>query len=91
MKQIYNFEQHTPPILNESMLQAELEKRILRQQVSLLALIGILLQFSIILFALSVATIYPMLFIVCLCYVFTAITGSIVIVYIYTQKGEMIL
>lgn len=91
MKQIYNFEQHTPPVLNESMLQDELEKRILLRQVSMFALISILLQFAIVLFSLSMATIYPLLFIVCSCYVFTAITGSIVIVYIYTQKGEMIL
>lgn len=91
MKQIYNFEQHTPPVLNERMLQAELEKRTLRQQVSLFALSSSLLQFAIVLFVLSMATIYPLLFIVCLCYVFTAITGDIVIVYIYTQKGEMIL
>lgn len=27
MKQIYDFEQRTPPVLNEQMLRAELERR----------------------------------------------------------------
>ena len=43
MKQIYNFEQHKPPVLNENMLRAELERRRLRWQTALLALAGILL------------------------------------------------
>ena len=44
MKQIYNFEQYTPPVLNENMLREELEQRRLRWQTALLALAGILLQ-----------------------------------------------
>lgn len=91
MKQIYNFEQHTPPVLNENLLQAELEKRMLLKQAFLLAFISILLQFCIILSVLPAAEIYPLLFVICLLYVFTAVTGSIAIAFVYTQKGEMLL
>ena len=43
MNQIYNFEQHKPPVLNENMLRAELERRRLRWQTALVAVAGTLL------------------------------------------------
>ena len=36
MKQIYNFEQHRPPILNENMIRAEIDRRKLHLQTTLL-------------------------------------------------------
>ena len=42
MKPIYDFEQMNPPVLNESMLRAELEKRKLKKQTTLIAICGII-------------------------------------------------
>ena len=50
MKQIYNFEQHNPPILNENMIRAEMERRKQHWQMTLFVLAGILLQVVIALF-----------------------------------------
>ncbi len=54
MKQIYNFEQHTPPVLNESMIRSEIERRKLQCQTTLLVLAGILIQIVVSLFGYSV-------------------------------------
>ena len=50
MKQIYNFEQHTPPVLNENMLRMEIERRKLHWQTALLFIAGLLLQIVVVLF-----------------------------------------
>ena len=52
MDQIYDFEQHSPPILNENILRAKLEKQKLRRQTALVAVAGILLQIVMLLFGL---------------------------------------
>lgn len=41
MKQIYNFEQAQPPVLNERMIRLQLEKRRLHFQTALIALASI--------------------------------------------------
>ena len=55
MNQIYNFESMEPPVLNESMLQAELEKRRLRRQTTMAAVAGILIQIVLLLCAFLLA------------------------------------
>ena len=59
MKQIYNFEQHRPPILNENMIRKEIERRKLHLQTTLLVLAGILLQVVIALLGFSAMDWYP--------------------------------
>lgn len=87
MKQIYNFEQHKPPVLNENMLRAELERRKLRWQTALLALAGILLQVVVALFGYSAIDWYPWISAVCFGYVIISTTGCGVIAVAYSRKG----
>lgn len=87
MKQIYNFEQHKPPMVNENMLRAELERRRLRWQTALLALAGILLQIVVALFGCSAIDWYPWLSAVCFGYVIISTTGCGVIAVAYSRKG----
>ena len=87
MNQIYNFEQHKPPVLNENMLRAELERRRLRWQTALLALAGILLQVVIALFGYSAIDWYPWVSAICFGYVIISTTGCGVIAVTYSHKG----
>ena len=89
MKQIYNFEQHKPPVLNENMLRAELERRRLRWQTALIAVAGILIQVLLILVGFVTKNEYPMITVVCLIYVVISITGSSVLAIVYTRKGGL--
>lgn len=89
MNQIYNFEQHKPPVLNENMLRAELERRRLRWQTALIAVAGILIQVLLILVGFVTQNEYPIITVVCLIYVVISITGSSVLAIVYTRKGGL--
>ena len=89
MNQIYNFEQHKPPVLNENMLRAELEQRRLRWQTALMAVAGILIQVLLILVGFVTKNEYPIITVVCLIYVVISITGSSVLAIVYTRKGGL--
>ena len=89
MKQIYNFEQHKPPVLNENMLRAELERRRLRWQTALIAVAGILIQVLLILVGFVTKNEYPIITVICLLYVVISITGSSVLAIVYTRKGGL--
>ena len=89
MNQIYNFEQHKPPVLNENMLRAELERRRLRWQTTLIAVAGILVQILLILLGFITMNEYPIITVVCLIYVVISITGSSVLAIVYTRKGGL--
>ena len=89
MNQIYNFEQYKPPVLNENMLRAELERRRLRWQTALIAVAGILFQVLLILVGFVTKNEYPIITVVCLIYVVISITGSSVLAIVYTRKGGL--
>ena len=89
MNQIYNFEQHKPPVLNENMLRAELERRRLRWQTALIAVAGILIQVLLILVGFVTKNEYPIITVICLLYVVISITGSSVLAIVYTRKGGL--
>lgn len=89
MNQIYNFEQHKPPVLNENMLRAELERRRLRWQTALIAVAGILIQIFLVLFGFVTKNEYPIITVACLIYVVISITGSSVLAIVYTRKGGL--
>lgn len=90
MKQIYNFEQHNPPVLNENMLRNEIEKRQLRKQTIILAIAGVLAQIAVLMFGVMVGETYPIIAIACFGYVVVSIMGSSVIAMVYTRKGGVI-
>lgn len=87
MKQIYNFERHAPPVLDENMLRCELERRKLQWQTTLFALAGILLQIVAALFGVSAVDWYPWLSAICFGYVIVSMTGGAVVAVVYSRKG----
>ena len=90
MKQIYNFEQYKPPVLNENMLRAELERRRLRWQTALLALAGILLLIVTAMLGFLVLEDYPWITALCLAYILFSATGGSVLAIVVTKKGGVI-
>lgn len=90
MKQIYNFEQHKPPVLNENMLRAELERRMLRWQTTLIAVSGILLLIAAAMLGFLVLEDYPWITALCLVYVLFSATGGSVLAVVVTKKGGII-
>lgn len=90
MNQIYNFEQHKPPVLNENMLRAELERRRLRWQTALIAVSGILLLIVTALIGYLVLEDYPWITVLCLAYVLFSATGGSVLAIVVTKKGGAI-
>ena len=91
MNQIYNFEQHKPPVLNENMLRAELERRRLRWQTTLIAVAGILIQILLVLFGFVTKNEYPVITVACLIYVVFSVTGGSVLAIVFTRKGGLTL
>ena len=87
MKQIYAFEQRTPPVLNEQMLRAELERRKLRIQTAVAVLAGFLLMIAAVLLGYSAIDWYPVLSLLCFGYIMIAATGGGVIAIVYSRKG----
>lgn len=90
MKQIYNFEQHKPPVLNENMLRVELERRKLRWQTALIAVAGILLLIVTALLGYLVLEDYPWITVLCLAYILFSATGGSVLAIVVTKKGGVI-
>ena len=91
MNQIYNFEQHKPPVLNENMLHAELTRRRLRWQTALIAGSGILLLIAAAMLGFLVLEDYPWLTALCLVYVLSSATGGSVLAIVCTRKGGLTL
>lgn len=87
MKQIYNFEKLHPPVLNEAMLRAEMQRRKLHLQTALLVLAGFLLQGVIALLGYSAIDWYPWLSALCFGYIMISTTGCGIIAVVYSRKG----
>ena len=91
MKQIYNFELHDSPVLNENMIRAEIERRKLHWQTALLVLAGILLQAVVALFGYSAMDWYPWISVFCFGYIVISTTGCGIVAVIYSRKGGIAL
>lgn len=87
MKQIYNFEQHTPPVLNENMIRSEMEHRKLQWETTLLVFAGILIQVVVALFGYSAVDWYPWISVICFIYIVVSTTGCGVVAVTYSRKG----
>lgn len=87
MKQIFDFEQFAPPVLNEKILRQELEKRTERRRVVLLAVAGALFQVVFILWAILCWNTAFVLALVCIGFAIVSLVGSGVITIVYVQKG----
>lgn len=87
MRQVYDFERHDPPALNENMLRAEAERRRLHRQTALLAVAGLLLQAAIVVLGYSAIDWYPWISAICFGHVIVSATGCGVIAVAYSRKG----
>ena len=87
MNQIYNFDANEPPVLNESMLRTELEKRRLRRQTTMAAIAGILIQIVLLLCAVFWSKEYMLLSVLCVAYVILSATGGTVIAIIINSPA----
>ncbi len=87
MKQVFDFEQFTPPVLNERLLRRELEKRAERRRTVLLAAAGALFQVLFILLGLLCWNTFPALTLACIGFAVASAAGSGVIAIVYVQKG----
>lgn len=86
MKQIYDFEQHHPPVLNESILRTKLEQRRLRWQAAWIAFAGLLMQGVLVLLGLSVAKEFSVVTYLCGFYVFFSAIGGSILAIVYTER-----
>ena len=89
MKQIYDFEKHNPPVLNESMLRNKMEQRKLRIQTALIAFASILVQAVLVMLGFFVFEEYPFISAICIVYVILSATGGGVLAIVYTRKGGL--
>lgn len=87
MRQIYDFERYTPPVLNEAILREEQKRREKRRQTMLFAFAALLSQAVLLLIGMGLLLVYPALGAVCICYVIISIAGSGAITIIYVEGG----
>ena len=89
MKQIYDFEKHNPPVLNESLLRNKMEQRKLRLQTALIAFASMLVQAVLVMLGFFTFEEYPFLSAICIVYVILSTTGGGVLAIVYTRKGGL--
>ena len=84
MNPIYNFDEHTPPLLTEHMLKDKLERRTLRRQTKLLRLASLLSCACMLLLALLLLPNYPVISVILTIFtVFSLAAGGIVSIVFY--------
>lgn len=87
MERIYDFEQNTPPILNERILLAELSRRKLRRQTALIVAAGILFQIVVAVLGYSALDWYPLISVLCMTYVIISTISCGALAVACAQKG----
>ncbi|MDO5409754.1 MAG: hypothetical protein Q4F21_04790 [Lachnospiraceae bacterium] len=88
MKQIYNFECKSPPVLNEKMLLAKLEQKKLQRQTFLLAVGAVLLNICLFIAAFCLLFLEPALALIVFAYACISIAGSGIITIVFVQRKE---
>ena len=87
MNQIYNFEQNEPPIINENMLRARLDKKKAVRNASIVAVASVMLQMMTLLLGILMYSQYPIITFLCVSYVVVSMVGASVISIVYSKKG----
>ena len=90
MNQIYNFEQYEPPIINENMIKARLEKKRVIRNAAIVAAAGVLLQMMTLVLGVLAYSQYPIITFLCVTYVVVSMVGGSVISIVYSKKGVCI-
>ncbi|MBP3617950.1 MAG: hypothetical protein J6J38_07925 [Lachnospiraceae bacterium] len=89
MNQIYNFNEHTPPVLTERMLQDELARRTLRRQTRLLRIASLLVSLCFLLCGVLLFSDYTLLAIGCLAFVILSLVGNGIISFVFYKSGSV--
>ena len=90
MKQIYDFEQYNPPIINENILNARLEQKRTARNAILTGIAVLVMQLLVLTMGYLLYEKYPLLTLLCVAYViFSVISGSVISI-IYSKKGVYI-
>lgn len=89
MNPIYNFDEHTPPVLNERMLRDELARRTLRRQTALLRIASLLVSLCFLLCGVLLFTEYLVLAIACLAFVIISLVGNGIISFVFYKSGSV--
>ena len=87
MNQIYNFEQNEPPIINENMLRARLDKKKAVRNAAIVAVASVMLQMITLLLGILMYSQYPIITFLCVSYVVVSMVGASVISIVYSKKG----
>lgn len=87
MNQIYNFEQYEPPIINENMIKARLERKRVVRNAAIVAAAGVLLQMMTLVLGVLAYSQYPVITFLCVTYVVVSIVSASVISIVYSKKG----
>ena len=92
MKQIYEFERATPPLLTEAMLRKKIESQTYRRQAVLISIGGALTQLCLLALALILYSSYPLISMVTVSYVlFSTVGTGIFAVVFWKQRRHFIL
>lgn len=86
MTQIYRFNRSQPPVVNEKMLRAAIERQKVQQQIALLALAAILSELCLLTMAFILQPIHPLLSTVCITYAGLTIGGGGIIAIVFDKK-----
>ena len=89
MKQIYQFEQYTPPVLNENIIRTEIERRKLRWQTAMIVTAAALMQVLLVILGIFTQNEYPVIAFICFGYVLLSTTGGSVLAVVCTRKGGL--
>lgn len=89
MNTIYNFNEHTPPVLTGRMLQDELKRRTLRRQTKLIRLASLLVSLCFLLCGVLLFTDYPVLAFGCLFFVILSLAGNGIISFVFYKSGTI--
>lgn len=89
MNQIYNFNEHTPPVLTERMLRDELARRTLRRQTRLLRIASLLVSLCFLLCGVLLFSEHPVLAIACLVFVILSLVGNGIISFVFYKSGSV--
>lgn len=90
-KTVFDFEAEDPPVLTQTMLEAEQERRKLNRQTALVALAGILLEICFLLAALLLRHEYPMPAFICAAYMACSSAGGGILAVVYSAKRRELL
>ncbi|MDF2655448.1 MAG: hypothetical protein K0R19_1922 [Bacillota bacterium] len=91
MKQIYDFNRKSPPVITENMIRAEMERLKLQRETALLATGSLLIVLCLFIMAVTLYDSMPLLSIACAVYIYVSAAGGSVIALVLTQKRRSLI